>query len=156
MRLLSVVLSAEKGVRTPGIEPGTIRYLPALQSNALPTELCSGASNFDRRTAVAPRRRVGRKRLRRGGLEADIVSEGLNRLGSTRQGRILLALSVFPARGGFGVAQSFGPLFYLRRYSAREAAWPSGLRRQLQALVRKGVSSNLTAVNFRTPLELSS
>ena len=146
MRLLSVVLSAEKGVRTPGIEPGTIRYLPALQSNALPTELCSGASNFDRRTAVAPRRRVGRKRLRRGGLEADIVSEGLNRLGSTRQGRILLALSVFPARGGFGVAQSFGPLFYLRRYSAREAAWPSGLRRQLQALVRKGVSSNLTAV----------
>ena len=28
------------------------------------------------------------------------------------------------------------------------AAWPSGLRRQLQALVRKGVSSNLTAVTF--------
>ena len=28
-------------VRTPGIEPGTIRYLQRLQSNALPTELCS-------------------------------------------------------------------------------------------------------------------
>ncbi len=32
--------SIEK-VRTPGIEPGTIRYLRNLQSNALPTELCS-------------------------------------------------------------------------------------------------------------------
>ena len=30
-----------KNVRTPGIEPGTIRYLRNLQSNALPTELCS-------------------------------------------------------------------------------------------------------------------
>ena len=29
-----------------------------------------------------------------------------------------------------------------------EAAWPSGLRRQLQALVRKGASSNLAAVIF--------
>ena len=28
------------------------------------------------------------------------------------------------------------------------AAWPSGLRRQLQALVRKGASSNLAAVTF--------
>ena len=28
-------------IRTPGIEPGTIRYLLRLQSNALPTELCS-------------------------------------------------------------------------------------------------------------------
>ena len=27
-------------IRTPGIEPGTIRYLMQLQSNALPTELC--------------------------------------------------------------------------------------------------------------------
>ena len=27
-------------VRTPGIEPGTIRCLQLLQSNALPTELC--------------------------------------------------------------------------------------------------------------------
>ena len=29
-----------------------------------------------------------------------------------------------------------------------QAAWPSGLRRWLQAPVRKGVSSNLTAVTF--------
>ena len=29
-------------IRTPGIEPGTIRCLLILQSNALPTELCSG------------------------------------------------------------------------------------------------------------------
>ena len=33
--------------------------------------------------------------------------------------------------------------------SPRKAAWPSGLRRQLQALVRKGASSNLAAVTFR-------
>ena len=30
----------------------------------------------------------------------------------------------------------------------RETAWPSGLRRQLKALVRKGVGSNPTAVKF--------
>ena len=30
-------------LRTPGIEPGTIRYPQRLQSNALPTELCSVA-----------------------------------------------------------------------------------------------------------------
>ena len=30
----------------------------------------------------------------------------------------------------------------------QKAAWPSGLRRQLQALVRKGASSNLAAVTF--------
>ena len=39
-------LAAETGIphkkiRTPGIEPGTIRFLQSLQSNALPTELCS-------------------------------------------------------------------------------------------------------------------
>ena len=32
--------------------------------------------------------------------------------------------------------------------TSSEAAWPSGLRRQLQALVRKGASSNLAAVSF--------
>ena len=31
-------------------------------------------------------------------------------------------------------------------------AWPSGLRRQLKALVRKGVGSNPTAVNFSSTL----
>ena len=36
------------------------------------------------------------------------------------------------------------------RCSVEEAAWPSGLRRQLQALVRKGASSNLAAVTFET------
>ena len=30
----------------------------------------------------------------------------------------------------------------------QQAAWPSGLRRQLKALVRKGVGSNPTAVKF--------
>ena len=29
----------------------------------------------------------------------------------------------------------------------KETDWPSGLRRQIKALVRKGVSSNLTSVN---------
>ena len=32
--------------------------------------------------------------------------------------------------------------------SADVIAWPSGLRRQLKALVRKGVGSNPTAVKF--------
>ena len=32
--------------------------------------------------------------------------------------------------------------------NTRTAAWPSGLRRQLQALVRKGVGSNPTAVIY--------
>ena len=41
---LSTVKSRDnltKMIRTTGIEPGTIRYLRILQSNALPTELCS-------------------------------------------------------------------------------------------------------------------
>ena len=33
-------------------------------------------------------------------------------------------------------------------HSVVKAAWPSGLRRQLQALVRKGVGSNPTAVIY--------
>ena len=37
-----------KNIRTPGIEPGTIRYLLHLQSNALPTELCS-VTSYQRR-----------------------------------------------------------------------------------------------------------
>ena len=41
-----------------------------------------------------------------------------------------------------------------------KAAWPSGLRRQLQALVRKGASSNLAAVTTfcitNTKLEIRS
>ena len=35
-------------------------------------------------------------------------------------------------------------------FSVNWAAWPSGLRRQLQALVRKGASSNLAAVIFHS------
>ena len=35
-----------------------------------------------------------------------------------------------------------------------EAAWPSGLRRQLQALVRKGASSNLAAVSFSVSMSI--
>ena len=38
---LHIEMPAHGNIRTPGIEPGTIRYLLHLQSNALPTELCS-------------------------------------------------------------------------------------------------------------------
>jgi hypothetical protein len=44
-----------KEIRTPGIEPGTIRYPQRLQSNALPTELCSVAR-------AAPTPKPGRHR----------------------------------------------------------------------------------------------
>ena len=43
LRLFELRLTEQykQKIRTPGIEPGTIRYLPKLlQSNALPTELC--------------------------------------------------------------------------------------------------------------------
>lgn len=33
-------------------------------------------------------------------------------------------------------------------YHQQQATWPSGLRRRFKAPVRKGVSSNLTVVNF--------
>ena len=63
------------------------------------------------------------------------------------------------ARAGSNPVAVVSPQFLLRRFLGRQnimlefsywrmAAWPSGLRRQLQALVRKGVGSNPTAVNY--------
>ena len=59
-----------------------------------------------------------------------------------------LSVSFLPLTvNGESICVFSGELFLLaKRLSA--TAWPSGLRRQLKALVRKGVGSNPTAVSY--------
>ena len=64
-------------------------------------------------------------------------------MGSARAGSNPVAVDIFIFRSVQILAYTFQPA----RKKCRAAAWPSGLRRQLQALVRKGVGSNPTAVN---------
>ena len=65
---------------------------------------------------------------------------GSARTGSNPVGVVSYYLEVAPRAG----------VFSLTSRSRSATAWPSGLRRQLKALVRKGVGSNPTAVILRS------
>ena len=67
---------------------------------------------------------------------------GSARTGSNPVGVVSYYLEVVSRAGVFTLTSS----------SRSATAWPSGLRRQLKALVRKGVGSNPTAVILGTPL----
>ncbi len=66
-----------------------------------------------------------------------------------RQPFKLVVVGSSPTVGIFGFVMNLHATGVTRAPQSQlngEAAWPSGLRRQLQALVRKGASSNLAAV----------